>query len=197
MQCPQGCPLGCPERTSHSIWLTDKVDRMLEHGWLRAALPARLLHGFCAGAVQELRNKRLYSIRFTCRDVEKFLGLRDLNMKMSDILLALPCMQDHCPEAVRKAPQLHLILKPCLLIPGCLLAPSKPLLLPSGPYKFYACRLHRSFSASFFQCSTVSSCHLLTSFLIVRVARYSGKIVSGLAYTHNGITPRAPWSTAA
>ena len=93
-------PARLPEGTSHLVWLTDKVDRVLEHGWFRAALPARLLHGFCAGAVQELRNTRLYSIRFTCRRVEKFSGLRDLNMKMSDILLVLPCMQDHYPEAV-------------------------------------------------------------------------------------------------
>jgi hypothetical protein len=129
MQCPQGCPLGCPEGTSHSMRLTDKVDRMLEHGWLRSALPAWLLHGFCAGAVQELRNTRLYSIRFTCRDVEKFSGLRDLNMKMSDILLALPCMQDHCPEALRKVPQLHLILKPC---PIDTWMPSRALKSPSA-----------------------------------------------------------------
>ena len=119
MQCPQGCPLGYLEGTSHLVRLTDKVDRVLEHGWFRAALPTRLLHGFCA-AVQELRNARLYSTRFTCRYVEKFSGLRDVSMKMSDILLVLPCMQDHCPEAVRKV---LLILKPCLLIPGCLLTP--------------------------------------------------------------------------
>ena len=160
------------------MWLTAKVDRVLEHGWLRAALPARLLHGFCAGAVQELRNTRLYSIRFTCRRVEKFSGLRDLNMKMSDILLALPFMQDHCPEAVRKVPQLHLILKPYLWIPGCLLASSKPLV--AALWSMQILRLPPSSKfLSFILPSTASSCHLRT----VRVARCSGKLPSGLAYT--------------
>lgn len=78
MQCPQGCPLGYLEGTSHLVRLTDKVDRALEHGWFRAALPA--LHGFCAGAAQEVRNTRLYSTRFTCRYVEKFSGLGDVSM---------------------------------------------------------------------------------------------------------------------
>jgi len=46
MQSPQGCPLGYLEGTSHLVRLTDKVDRVLEHGF------CTLLRRSCAKAAQ-------------------------------------------------------------------------------------------------------------------------------------------------